>query len=214
MLNRAASAPGNRIGQCCTGIRIGGGSSIYRSGAILGKVCRCSRGDRRRLIDIGDGDGHGLGGAVGAIRRRNVDVIDIVAAGIARSFVVWRGLERDNTGCGIDIEQGRVSTRDRIGQRCPCIRVSGRGGIDGAAAIFGKAGRSTRSDGWSFIDVGNSDGNSLGGVLVPSERRDIDVIDIVAARIAGSFVVWRRLERDSTGHGVDVEQGRSAPEIE
>ncbi len=135
---------GDRIGQRCSGIRIGRGSSVDGAGGVLGKAGRCSRGDRWRFIDVCDRDGNGLVAAVGAIRCRDVDVIDVVAAGIARRFVVWRGLEGDSTGRGIDIEQGRISPGDRIGQRCAGIRIGRGSGIDGARAILGKAGRCSR----------------------------------------------------------------------
>ena len=61
MLNRAASAPEiDRSG--ASGIRVRRGRGIDGSRAILGKVCRRGRGDRGGFVDVGDGDGDGLGG--------------------------------------------------------------------------------------------------------------------------------------------------------
>ena len=118
--------------------------------------CRC-------FVDIGDGDGHGLGRRDGAIGGAYRDVIDIVGAGIGWRFVVGRRFERDGAGRGIDIEQGRIGPRERIGQRCSGIRVGRGSGIDRASAILGKACRCSRGDGRRFVDIGDRDGHGLGG---------------------------------------------------
>ncbi len=200
-------SPRDRIGQRCSGIRICRSGGVNRARAVLGKAGRCGRGDGRRFVDVRDGDGDSLGGCQGAIGSADRDVIDVVAARIARSFVVWRGFEGDSTGRGIDIEQGSVSTGDRIGQRCAGIGIGRGSSINRAGAILGKAGRGSRGDGWSFVDICDGDGDSLGGCESAIGSRDLDVIDVVAAGIARSFIVGRRFEGDSTSCGIDVEQG-------
>ena len=81
--------------------------------AVLGNAGRRRRGDRGPFVDVGDRDGDGLCRGVGAVRCRDVDVIDVVAAGIGRGFVVGRGLEGDRTGRGVDVEQSRIGPGDR-----------------------------------------------------------------------------------------------------
>ena len=72
---------------------------------------RGAGGDARRLIHIGDGNGDGLGRAAQrAVRSRDGDVIDVIAARIAWRFEVRCGLEGDRAGRGIDIEQPGIGT--------------------------------------------------------------------------------------------------------
>ena len=168
-VEQGSVGPRDRIGQRGSGIRIRRGDRVNRSTGILGKAGRCSGSDRRRFIDVRDRDGNSLGGGIGAIRSRDVDVIDVVAAGIGRSFVVGRGLEGDSAGRGIDVEQGRISTGDRVGQRCSGIRIGGGSSIDGSGAILGKAGRCSRSDRRRFIDVCDRMATALVVELVPSD---------------------------------------------
>ena len=150
---------------------------------------RCGRGDNRRFIDIGDGDGHGLGRDIGAIGSAYRDIIDIVGAGIGGRFVIGRRLEGDGARRRIDIEPGRVGSRERIGQRGAGILVGRRNRVDGSAGILGKTGRSAGGDDWRFIDIGDGDGHGLGRGIGAIGSADRDVIDIVAAGIGWRFEV-------------------------
>src|SRR5258708_12673858 len=71
----------------------------------------------------------------------------------------------------------------------PCTTLFGSSRIDGASTILGKAGRGTRGNGRSFIDVGDGNGHCLAGGEAAVRGTDGDVIDIVSPGIPTPFLL-------------------------
>ena len=150
---------GQAIGQGGAGIRIGGRGGIDRARAVLGQVGCGATGQARRLVDIGDGDGHRLGSEVSqCIGGGHRYIVNIIGTAIHRRLEIRRRLERDGTDT-VDIEQGGVSSPQGIGD---CRRIGCDGRICPSGAVLGKAGRSGAGE-YRVAVVDEEAGNHLPG---------------------------------------------------
>ena len=200
--------PAQRIGQRRAGIRVTALGGIDPAAGILGKACRAARGDARRLIEVGDGDGNRpCRAAQAAIGGGDGDVIDIVVPGIGRRLEIRRRLEGHVARAGIDTEQPSIHAAQRKTQGAAGIRITSGGGIDGAGGILAQADRSARGDARCLIDIGEGDGDGPGRAAEQAiGGGDGDIIDVVRAIIGRGFEIGRCLEGESTRAGIDVEQ--------
>ena len=167
-----------------------------------------ARGADDSVVQIRHGDGHGLVGRVRAIRSRHRDGVDVVAIGISRVLIVRRIHEAHLTGAGVDREQSRIRTAERIAHRIS-IRVARRSRIDDPRHVLRNTCRPTRGEGWrGIILVRHGDGHGLVGRVRAIRSRHRDGVDVVAIGISRVLIVRRIHEAHLTGAGVDREQSR------
>src|SRR5450631_3032087 len=151
---------------------------------------------RRQIVDV---DRDGLGAEV----ARGVAGLDVEAVG--RLGLEVRGVVDGNgAGGGVDGESGGVGAGQRI-VHSPARGIGGHRGVDHRVrrhALVDRAGGRGGDYRWQVADVDGDTArdivNAVGGCY--------DEVIFVAVQAVGGLEIWRGLERDRAGCGIDVEQ--------
>ena len=171
-----------------------------------GACAAAARGDDRRLVLVGDGDGNGLCvGAASAIRDLHEHIVDVVASGIACDVEVGRRNEDQRACRAVDGELRSIGPADdRVGQRCRGIKVGCRNGGNGRQVLLQRDGctcaPTVRGDDGGLVLVGDSDGEALAVHTADAvQNLHDDIIDVVVSCIAWCLEVGCRDEGEHSG---------------
>ena len=174
----------------------------------------------RRFVDVGHGHREALGVDQGAVADLHAEVVNVVAAGVARGFEIRCADEAEHAGRGVDAELGGVdAAADRIGQRAADIGI-GRGDAGDDAVVLSHADRRAgaaavaRDDRWVGVR-----GRDIGITLADADFIDEGSVraEAIAARDrdAREAAQVHRVDRHGVGRvgaretrrRVDVERG-------
>ena len=143
-------------------------------------------------------------------------MVTVVAVGIGRYFKVGNADKADHPTAAVDAELGRVAAADAVGHRSACHIGGYLRGIDRTGAVFGKCRAAAAGEYRSHIaHIGDRDRHGLGdGMGITGlGGLDLQVVNIVAARIGRGLMVGAALPANHTAAAVDAEFAESSPPL-